>query len=690
MLLFLRCLGWCPRAGRARPWGSGSGGLLRLEMVLVLAAHHIGLDLFHLGRAQRVLEGWHAQRTEDAVPDDLLEVVAAPLIRMAQVGDQAAADGADAVTHRAVVAVQQLAGVQVRGTRLDRLRRALHGGRGRLRQRRQAALAAELEHQQAAEVAHPGRQRRVAADQRRHAAPAGHDRHVLFAVQAEADGGGDYAGLRGEAPQALSLVRRVGVQLAVGGALEHQVAGGAQGAAVPVEAMRHAPGLALAYRVPGQQGAAHRIAGYLVGVAEAGTGVEAVDLFERGPLVAIDAGDFLVGDVHQPGLRVERHGVPAVRAERARPHHHLLLLVARAGHLHRAAGGQIDLLGPGHLAELFRREQFAGGAIEHIEEAVLRRLHQHLARLAVQLQGGQGDLLGGGEVPGFARCGLVVAAAWAADLAVPRRAVAGADVQQIQLRVVGHAVPYGTAAAELPVLVALPGLGRCGQFGVLVGLGRVARHRVEAPGHLAGLGIVGGEEAAHAVLGAAVADDHLALHHPRRAGDAVGLARGGGLLAPDLAAGLGVQGDQATVQGADVDLAVPQGDAAVDRVAAGVAGAAAIDLGIELPQALAAAQVHGHHPAPGQRGVEHAVGHQRGGLQATVVFQIQMPGQAQLADVAGVDLLERAEALLGVGAAMAEPFAAVLLAGADGGLVDLGGLGACGDQQRGEQADETA
>ena len=58
---------------------------------------------------------------------------------------------------------------------------------------------------------------------------------------------------------------------------------------------------------------------------------------------------------------------------------------------------------------------------------------------------------------------------------------------------------------------------------------------------LAGRRVVGAEVAAHAELGAAVADDDLALHDARRAGDRVGARRVGGLLLPDHLAGGGVE-----------------------------------------------------------------------------------------------------------------------------------------------------
>ena len=88
---------------------------------------------------------------------------------------------------------------------------------------------------------------------------------------------------------------------------------------------------------------------------------------------------------------------------------------------------------------------------------------------------------------------------------VPRRAVAGADVDEIQLGIVGNAVPRRAAAAGLPPL-AVPGLRRRGERRIFKALRRIAGHDVELPRQLAGLRVVGAEEAAHAVFGAALAD----------------------------------------------------------------------------------------------------------------------------------------------------------------------------------------
>jgi hypothetical protein len=185
--------------------------------------------------------------------------------------------------------------------------------------------------------------------------------------------------------------------------------------------------------------------------------------------------------------------------------------------------------------------------------------------------------------------------------------------------------------------------------------GGVAGHRVEAPGLLAGLGVVGGDVAAHAELGAAIADQHLALDDARRPGDGVALlAVEDGVHAPGDLAGLGIERDQTAIEAADVDLALPHRDAAVDGVAAALTEVLAGNLGVEGPQSLAGARIERVDDAPGAGGVHHAVDDDGRGL------------------VAGVDPRQRRMPLLVVGAAVAHPVAGLLVGRTDACAVDIG------------------
>src|SRR5688572_32198874 len=92
----------------------------------------------------------------------------------------------------------------------------------------------------------------------------------------------------------------------------------------------------------------------------------------------------------------------------------------------------------------------------------------------------------------------------------PRLRVAGADVDEFGVRVVGHAVPHRAAAASCPP-VRVPGGRSFFQRRALERLRWIARNGVEAPGATAGQRVVGVEKSARRTVAAADADDHLPL-----------------------------------------------------------------------------------------------------------------------------------------------------------------------------------
>src|SRR5262245_36122956 len=143
---------------------------------------------------------------------------------------------------------------------------------------------------------------------------------------------------------------------------------------------------------------------------------------------------------------------------------------------------------------------------------------------------------------------------------IPRAAVADTDVQQIELRVVRHRIPYRSAAAVLPPFAA-PGLRGLLQCRALESVGGVAGDGVEPPHLLARRRIVRRDKTAHAHLTAAVADDDVALDDARRASDGVALRRIRGLYAPHNLACRHVERDQAAVECSQVDIVAPRRDA---------------------------------------------------------------------------------------------------------------------------------
>ena len=378
--------------------------------------------------------------------------------------------------------------------------------------------------------------------------------------------------------------------------------------------------------------------------------------------------------------------MPVVAAERSRGHDHELLLVARRRVLDRPAVGT-DAGGPVNSDIGLGGDQRSIGTVEHVEETVLGRLHEHLARLPVEVQVGEDDVLGRGEVPALARGGLVVpdvlpvvgperhdrgeeeivALAARALHVVPRRPVPDTDIQQVEVRIIGHRVPHrATAARRLPDAVR-PGGARLRRHDAVgrraVGFAIRIGRGVETPDQLPRLRVIGREVAADAVLGAAVPDQHRAFDHPRRTRDGVGLGLIDGDHRPDWRAGLRIERDQPAVEGADVHLPAPQRDAAVHHVATRRKASRAFDPRIVGPERCPGPGVEGKDLGPGGGRVEHTISHQRRSFLAAVGVELRTPCQTKLADRGGVDGGKGTVSLLGVGPAGRHPCGGVGVGG---------------------------
>ena len=210
--------------------------------------------------------------------------------------------------------------------------------------------------------------------------------------------------------------------------------------------------------------------------------------------------------------------------------------------------------------------------------------------------------------------------------------------------------------------------------------------------------VIGGDVAAHAELGAAIADDHPPVDDARRAGDRIALRLVDGDDAPQDVAIVAVERDQPAVERADEKRVAPGGDAAIDRVAADPLQPVARHLRIVGPEQAAGAAVIGLDHRPGGRGVEIAVDDDRRRFLAAAGVEIGEPGEAEPADILAIDRFERAVPLLVIGAAGGEPVGAVIVGGDDPlaidrafGIVLRRALLAAGEDQGGrERGDQSA
>ncbi|VWX53316.1 hypothetical protein NOVOSPHI9U_460007 [Novosphingobium sp. 9U] len=504
------------------------------------------------------------------------------------------------------------------------------------------------------------------------AAPVAYQhRHVLLAAHHIADRRTDDPQPGIELPQPLAVRSVVGSEQPIRGTLEHQSARGRQRAAVPQETVIDPPTRLLRHWVPGDQRAFA-----VSGVSDHRRNGEAAeaDLVRCRMLGDVHA-QLHRRDVDEAGLGAEGHALPVVPAELPRPDRRIAMLVADACVLDRAAGLQVDAACPGHLAELLGRDGPAGLAVDHIEESVRRRLHQHLAWFAGDLQRSGDDIRGRLVVPCLARVHLVVPQVLArlclerddrgeievvpgAGIArdrVPWSGVAGAEIDPVELRIVGHAVPHRASAAGVLPEFRSPGL-RCRLHGRVASvLLRAARHCVEAPALLPGLLVISGDVAAFAVVGAAMTDQHQAIEGDRRAGDGAMVVLLHCRHAPAQRPCGGVERQQPPVERAREHQPVGIGAAAMDREHDLDLLGIAPDFWIVRPAQLAAQRIGGVDLRVAAGEVQRPADRQRRRLQRDLARQFQRPGEAEARDVAGVHLLEPAVAALVVGPAMRQP-----------------------------------
>src|SRR5262249_35244633 len=140
-----------------------------------------------------------------------------------------------------------------------------------------------------------------------------------------------------------------------------------------------------------------------------------------------------------------------------------------------------------------------------------------------------------------------------ARVAVPvGTGVARAPIEELQRRIVRPGQPC--CAAAMHPAVARP------RFAAWFA-GR--RHGPEAPRLLAGLRVVGVEKTADAGFAAADADDHFAVHHQRRRGDGMSGRIFADVYRPALDAGTRVEGDEISVERADIHRVAFDRDAAI-------------------------------------------------------------------------------------------------------------------------------
>ncbi len=279
----------------------------------------------------------------------------------------------------------------------------------------------------------------------------------------------------------------------------------------------------------------------------------------------------------------------------------------------RGSGGRgLAAAGPGDRADrhLHHRRRLHGVVVPGVVADLGVRPFD-LAGLRVERDGGVGERVAAGTP----------------RVGVAGGRVAGRDVGGAAARVDHRWHP--DVAAAVRAAAAVPALAR-------------RRDHEGAPELLAGLRLVGGDEAAQAAVARRAADDQLAVEERPGRVHRVAFFRVDDLGLPARFAGLRVEGDQLVVGGGQVDAPGAVGDAAADRLVGGEAGAGdEIDRRRVGPPDLAGGGVDREDPiGPGV--VEHRpTDHDREGLPGELVGPLgPRPGDLQPADVAAVDLVE--------------------------------------------------
>ena len=604
----------------------------------------------------------------------------------------AGSDRADAMTHRAMPREGQQP--PFGGGGIGRESGVVAGDRDSGFRTRQSALAAQREGQHAPRlraVVDADRQQR--SERRAAGAHAGQHGHVL----APADGIGDRRSgdrrLRGKRPQQFAGITGIGVEPAVDPTLEHQIAARGHDPAVPRPRSRHFPDLLLGDGIPRDQ-RTRGVNGTCVLHLEIGIGRTVHRLarrthpvFARDAPVVVARRHFDCRDIDQLAHWAVGHRQPGMRPHRAGPHGEGLAIgIARIGNLNRSARGNVNPGRPSDFHEGLGRDQLSVDTVDDIEKAVLGCGHQHVPQTSLDRQVGQRHVHRGVVVPAFAGIGLVmpliaarlriqphnrgqkqvIPLPHAADLVVPRRAIAHAQDHGVGGGIVGHGVPDCAATAHLPPF-ARPGLGCQGLRLVLEPVRRIAGHCVKAPELLASRCIVGSHIAANIVdVRAAKADDDLPVEHARSAADEAGVSRRCRLHVPRNLAGARIKRQQPPIVRAHEQSAMfigkPADTPTLPQLAPGHFG----HLRVIHPQFLAGGRLDRADHAIAGGDIEHAIDSKRR-RNRIAQRQVIRPDKPQLLDGMVRNLGQRAEMLLTSGPPESSPVRRII--GRSDGLV---------------------
>ena len=354
------------------------------------------------------------------------------------------------------------------------------------------------------------------------------------------------------------------------------------------------------------------------------------------------------GAVEQTRVRVERHWRPVFATAIRRPDFDFFTGAQAFGNVrfHRPSGSKINAVGPVLFGVGIDGDGFAGGAIEHVQEAVAVGMHQHFVHLPIDTNVGEDVFVDAVVVVHVARRPLIVPDDLAGfglhcdhrrDIQVvarphmwrPRAGVAGAPVDEVEFRIIRAGHPGARAATQIMIAVFGPGV-----------TARFARRGggVRAPQSFAGVRVPTVDEAAHAEFAAGDAGDQHAIGDLRCVGHGVAFSPLGGFLLPHLFAGFLIECHHVRVERAAKHFAVVKHQPFVDQPAAHHARCIGRVIHRRAPQLTATADINGESVFH-RRHKQHAVVDHRLRLLAEIVVEAGAPDRHQFFHRRFVDLL---------------------------------------------------
>jgi hypothetical protein len=189
----------------------------------------------------------------------------------------------------------------------------------------------------------------------------------------------------------------------------------------------------------------------------------------------------------------------------------------------------------------------------------------------------------------------------------------------------------------------------------------LARHQIEAPGLPPGLRVVSGHIPAQgAEVLAREPDDDLAVECTWSAGNDRAVVAVYGLHAPQQLAIGGIQSQQPAIDRPGIHAALPEGQAADAPVESQLLTRDIRRVRVVPPEEFAADRLDGIDNSVTGADVDNATDLQ-GCRNGVGDIQVERPGEAQPADIGGIDLRQRTEVPLAERSAVRRPVAPVLL-----------------------------